>query len=65
MHVTVTGKNIELTRALKDYLIEKLNRAQKHFEHPLEAMAILSVAKNPSMAQTRPLKSPSKSTVQL
>ncbi len=53
MHVTVTGKNIELTRALKDYLIEKLNRAQKHFEHPLEAMAILSVAKNPSMAQNQ------------
>ena len=53
MHVTVTGKNIELTRALKEYLIEKLNRAQKHFEQPLEAIAILSVAKNPSMAQNQ------------
>lgn len=49
MHVTVTGRNIELTSALKDYLLEKLKRAQKHFDHPLDATALLSVAKNPSI----------------
>ena len=53
MHVTVTGKNIELTKALKEYLVDKLNRAQKHFEHPLEAIAILSVSKNPSMSNNQ------------
>jgi putative sigma-54 modulation protein len=53
MHVVVTGRNIELTPALKDYLIEKLHRSQKHFEHPLDISALLSVAKNPSIAQSQ------------
>jgi putative sigma-54 modulation protein len=50
MHVVVTGRNIELTPALKDYLLDKLQRAQKHFDHPLDVQALLSVAKNPSIA---------------
>ncbi len=49
MQVTVTGRNIELTNALKDYLKDKLHRAQKHFDHPLDVTALLSVAKNPSI----------------
>jgi len=49
MQVTVTGRNIELTNALKDYLKDKLSRAQKHFDHPLDVTALLSVAKNPSI----------------
>jgi putative sigma-54 modulation protein len=53
MHVTVTGRNIDLTTALKDYLIEKLKRAQKHFDQPLDATALLSVAKNPSIANNQ------------
>jgi putative sigma-54 modulation protein len=53
MHVTVTGRNIDLTPALKEYLMEKLRRAQKHFDHPLEVTALLSVAKNPSIANSQ------------
>lgn len=53
MHVVVTGRNIELTPALKEYLIDKLQRAQKHFDHPLEVQALLSVAKNPSIANSQ------------
>lgn len=53
MHVVVTGRNIELTPALKDYLVDKLQRAQKHFDHPLEVTALLSVAKNPSIAHNQ------------
>lgn len=53
MHVTVTGRNIELTPALKDYLIDKLQRAQKHFDHDLNVTALLSVAKNPSIADSQ------------
>src|ERR1700751_5311262 len=53
MHVTVTGRNIDLTPSLKEYLMEKLRRAQKHFDHPLEVTALLSVAKNPSIAQSQ------------
>jgi putative sigma-54 modulation protein len=53
MQVTVTGRNVELTPALKDYLTEKLQRSQKHFDHALMAIALLSVAKNPSVAQNQ------------
>jgi len=53
MQVTVTGRNIELTSALKEYLIEKLQRAQKHFDHRLDCTALLSVAKNPSIAKSQ------------
>jgi putative sigma-54 modulation protein len=50
MQVTVTGRNLELTPPLKDYLLEKLQRSQKHFDQALIATALLSVAKNPSVA---------------
>ncbi|MBA3994086.1 MAG: ribosomal subunit interface protein [Cyanobacteria bacterium DS2.3.42] len=53
MQVTVTGRNIELTPALKDYLVDKLARSQKHFDHALSITALLSVAKNPSIAQSQ------------
>jgi putative sigma-54 modulation protein len=53
MHVKVTGRNIDLTPALKDYLLEKLKRAQKHFDYPCEVNALLSVAKNPSIANNQ------------
>lgn len=53
MHVTVTGRNIDLTPPLKEYLMEKLRRAQNHFDHPLEVTALLSVAKNPSIANSQ------------
>ena len=53
MQVTVTGRNIELTNALKSYLLDKLQRSQKHFDHDLAISALLSVAKNPSVAQSQ------------
>lgn len=53
MHVTVTGRNIDLTPALKDYLVDKLQRAQKHFDSDLDCKALLSVAKNPSIARSQ------------
>jgi putative sigma-54 modulation protein len=53
MQVTVTGRNIELTDALKSYLLDKLQRSQKHFDHDLAISALLSVAKNPSVAQSQ------------
>jgi putative sigma-54 modulation protein len=53
MQVTVTGRNIDLTPALKDYLLDKLQRSQKHFEKGLNITALLSVAKNPSVADSQ------------
>ncbi len=53
MQVTVTGRNVELTPALKDYLLDKLQRSQKHFDHTLSVSALLSVSRNPSVAQSQ------------
>ena len=53
MNVVVTGRNIDLTPALKDYLLDKLQRSQKHFDHALNVTALLSVAKNPSVAESQ------------
>jgi putative sigma-54 modulation protein len=53
MNVVVTGRNIDLTPALKDYLLDKLQRSQKHFDHALHITALLSVAKNPSVADSQ------------
>jgi putative sigma-54 modulation protein len=53
MNVVVTGRNIDLTPALKDYLLDKLQRSQKHFDHSLNITALLSVAKNPSVAESQ------------
>lgn len=51
--MVVTGRNIDLTPALKGYLADKLRRAQKHFDHPLDIAAMLSVAKNPSIPESQ------------
>ncbi|HEY9775089.1 MAG TPA: ribosome-associated translation inhibitor RaiA [Planktothrix sp.] len=53
MQLIVTGRNIELTPALKEYLTDKLQRSQKHFDHALNITALLSVAKNPSVADSQ------------
>lgn len=53
MNVVVTGRNIDLTSALKDYLLDKLHRSEKHFDHTLNVTALLSVSKNPSIAQNQ------------
>ena len=53
MNVTVTGRNLDLTPSLKEYLMDKLQRSQKHFDHALNISALLSVSKNPSVAQSQ------------
>ena len=53
MKIVIEGKNIELTKALKDYVNEKLSRLQHHYENVIKGHEIkvkLSVAKNPRIA---------------
>lgn len=49
MHLTIKGRNIELTSALKQYASEKLSKVTKMFDQIIEITAILSVEKNPSI----------------
>ncbi|MBX5467573.1 MAG: ribosome-associated translation inhibitor RaiA [Firmicutes bacterium] len=46
MDVIVRGKNVEVTEALREYAVRKLNRLAKHFDHhPLTATVVLAVEK--------------------
>ena len=50
MKISIEGKNIELTKAIKDHVTEKLRKLEKHFENVIkqhEVKARLSIAKNP------------------
>jgi len=54
MKITIEGKNIELTKALKDYVTEKLTRLQNHYETIIKDHEItvkLSVEKNPRITK--------------
>ena len=54
MKVVIEGKNIELTKALKDYVNEKLSRLQHHFENIIKGHEVkvkLGVAKNPRITE--------------
>ena len=45
MAITVRGKNIEITPALKDYVEKRIDRVAKYFEQPGEVTAFLTVEK--------------------
>ncbi|GAA0728160.1 ribosome-associated translation inhibitor RaiA [Clostridium malenominatum] len=46
MKITVTGKNIEITNALRNIVEKKLEKLEKYFNPNVEAHATLSVQKN-------------------
>lgn len=46
MNITVRGKNIEVTPALRDYVEKKASRITKYFSDVREVKAVLSVKKN-------------------
>ena len=45
MQVNITGHHLEVTEALKNYVNEKFQRLERHFEHVIDAHVILSVEK--------------------
>ena len=54
MKIAIEGKNIELTKALKDYVNEKLARLQHHYEPIIKGHEVkvkLSVLKNPRITK--------------
>lgn len=46
MKITVTGKNIEVTNALRSVVEKKLEKLDKYFKPDIEAQVTLSVEKN-------------------
>ena len=46
MKVTVIGKNIEVTPALKDMIEKKISKLDRYFDEEVKARATLAVQKN-------------------
>ena len=45
MQIKLTGHHIEITQALRDYVHDKLERIERHFENVTSVHVILSVEK--------------------
>ncbi|MGH8771584.1 MAG: ribosome hibernation-promoting factor, HPF/YfiA family, partial [Burkholderiales bacterium] len=45
MNLTVTGHQLEVTPAIRDYLGTKLKRINRHFDHVIDVNVILSSEK--------------------
>ena len=45
MNVQVSGHHVEVTPAIRGYVLTKLERIQRHFDHVIDVNIILSVEK--------------------
>ncbi len=45
MNLTVTGHHVEVTNSMRNYVVEKLQRLQRHSENLFDIQVILSVEK--------------------
>ena len=45
MNLVLTGNHIEITPALRDYVLSKLDRITRHFDHVIDVNVVLSVDK--------------------
>jgi len=51
MQLNLTGHHIGITPALRDYVTEKLQRLERHFDHVTNVHVILSVEKTRQKAE--------------
>ncbi len=52
MRITVKGRNIEITDAIRSYAEEKIGKVMNHYDQIQSIDVILNVIKNPSVAQS-------------
>ena len=45
MNLDITGHHLDLTDALRDYVIEKVKRVERHFDQLVDAHVVLTVEK--------------------
>jgi putative sigma-54 modulation protein len=53
MHLNVTGHHVDITPALRDYLKNKLDRLERHFDQVTNVHCILTVEKLRHKAEAR------------
>ncbi len=52
MRITVKGRNIEITDAIRSYAEEKIGKVMNHYDQIQSIDVVLNVIKNPSVAQS-------------
>ena len=45
MNLNLTGHHLDITPAIRDYVVAKLDRVARHFDHVIEVNVVLSVDK--------------------
>jgi putative sigma-54 modulation protein len=45
MNVTVTGQHMEVTPAIRQYVVDKFERISRHFDHVIDVAVVLNVEK--------------------
>ena len=45
MNLNLTGNHLEITPAIRDYVIGKLDRITRHFDHVIDVNVVMSVEK--------------------
>jgi putative sigma-54 modulation protein len=45
MNLNLTGNHLDITPALRDYVIAKLDRINRHFDHVIDVNVVLAVEK--------------------
>lgn len=51
MQINITGHHVEVTDALRDYVTEKMNKLERHFDHVTNVHVILTVEKQNQKAE--------------
>ena len=45
MHLNLTGNHLDITPAIRDYVVAKLDRVTRHFDHVIDVNVVMSVQK--------------------
>jgi putative sigma-54 modulation protein len=51
MNLKISGHHLEVTPALREYVVTKLERVLRHFEHVIDATVLLSVDNHKQKSQ--------------
>lgn len=51
MQISISGHHIEVTEAMRSYVLEKFEKLERHFEHITNIHVILEVEKNRQTAE--------------
>jgi putative sigma-54 modulation protein len=51
MQIQITGRNVEITQALKDFINKKMSRLERHSDHINQMHIILKVEKDQQIAE--------------